>query len=199
MSLDLGVLFTTFVLILPAELPDKSFVASIVLASRLSRSAVWVGATAAFGIQMAIAVTAGQLLTALPRIYVLMVVIALFSFGAFLLLRQGFRGGDDDDDVEVKDQPKSWWRSALLTFGLLFAAEWGDLTQLIAAAQSARTDEPLSVGLGAWVALMLISALGVSVGKWLQERISVRMLNIVAGSVMLVIDIVVIIELSRTV
>ena len=148
---------------------------------------------------MAIAVTAGQLLTALPRMYVLMVVIALFSFGAFLLLRQGFRGDDDDDDVEVKDQPKSWWRSALLTFGLLFAAEWGDLTQLIAAAQSARTDEPLSVGLGAWVALMLISALGVSVGKWLQERISVRMLNIVAGSVMLVIDIVVIIELSRTV
>ena len=199
MSLDLGVLFTTFLLILPAELPDKSFVASIVLASRLSRSAVWSGATVAFGLQMAIAVTAGQLLTALPRIYVLLVVIALFSFGAFLLLRQGFHGDSEDDDVEVKEQPKSWWRSALVTFGLLFAAEWGDLTQLIAAAQSARTDQPLSVGLGAWFALMLISALGVSVGKWLRERISVRVLNIVAGSVMLVIDVLVIIELVRTV
>ena len=199
MSLDLEVLFTTFLLILPAELPDKSFVASIVLASRLSRSAVWSGATVAFGLQMAIAVTAGQLLTALPRVYVLLVVIALFGFGAFLLLRQGFRGDTDDDEVEVNEQPKSWWRSAFLTFGLLFAAEWGDLTQLIAAAQSARTDQPLSVGLGAWFALMLISALGVSVGKWLRERISVRVLNIVAGSVMLVIDILVIIELVRTV
>ena len=199
MSLDLGVLFTTFLLILPAELPDKSFVASIVLASKLPRSAVWVGATAAFGIQMAIAVTAGQLLTALPRVFVLLVVIALFSFGAFLLLRQGFRGDDDDDEVEVKEQPKSWGRSALLTFGLLFAAEWGDLTQLIAAAQSARTDQPLSVGLGAWFALILISALGVSVGKWLKERISVRALNLVAGGVMLVIDVLVIIELIRTV
>lgn len=199
MSLDLGVLFTTFLLILPAELPDKSFVTSIVLASRLPRGAVWTGATAAFGLQMAIAVTAGQLLTALPRVYVLLVVIALFSFGAFLLLRQGFRGGSDDEDVEVKEHPKSWWRSVFVTFGLLFAAEWGDLTQLIAAAQSARTDQPFSVGLGAWLALIVISALGVLVGKWLRERISVRVLNIVAGSVMLVIDVLVIVELARTV
>lgn len=198
MLLDLGVLFTTFLLILPAELPDKSFVASIVLASKLPRSAVWAGATVAFGIQMAIAVTAGQLLTALPRVYVLLAVIALFSFGAFLLLRQGFRGNAEADEVEVTEHPTSWGRSALLTFGLLFAAEWGDLTQLIAAAQSARTDQPLSVGLGAWFALIVISGLGVLVGKWLRERIKVKVLNLVAGSVLLVIDVLVVIELLRS-
>ena len=44
-----------------------------------------------------------------------------------------------------------------VSFALLFAAEWGDLTQLIAAAQSARTGLPLSVFVGSWCALAAIA------------------------------------------
>lgn len=188
-------LVTTFLLILPAELPDKSFITSIVLGSRLRHSAVIAGAIAAFGLQMAIAVTAGRLLTALPERAVLSVVLLLFAGGSFILLRHAFRGDDDNEDVDVAEQPKSWWRSAGVTFGLLFAAEWGDLTQLIAAAQSARTGAPLSVFLGAWAALAVISVLGVSVGKVLRARINVRVLHGVAGAVLGLLAVLTLIEL----
>ena len=46
---DLGVLLATFAVIFPAELPDKSFIATLVLATRFPRLLVWLGATLAFG------------------------------------------------------------------------------------------------------------------------------------------------------
>ena len=57
---DLGVLLATFAVIFPAELPDKSFIATLVLATRFPRLLVWLGATLAFGIQMVIAVAVGR-------------------------------------------------------------------------------------------------------------------------------------------
>lgn len=197
-SFDAAVFLTTFLLVLPAELPDKSFIASVVLASRLPRLAVWTGAAAAFAIQVVIAVSAGQLLDLLPRRAVLAVVMALFAFGAVVLLRQAWRAsGDEDDEVEVTETPKNWWKAWATTFGLLFAAEWGDLTQLVAAAQSARTGNPLSAGLGAWVALVTVSAAGVLVGSWLRQRINVRWLHLAAGSIMTVLAVLAGLELAR--
>ena len=195
MLFDLGVLLTTFLMILPAELPDKSFITSVVLASRFPRFAVWCGASAAFAIQVGIAVSAGQVLDLLPRALVLAVVTALFLFGAFVLLRMALRGGNDEEDIEVETKPKSWGRAAFTTFGLLFAAEWGDLTQLIAAAQSARTGSPLSVALGAWLALVTVSAVGVLVGSWVRERLHPRWLHLASGSIMAVLGVLAAVEL----
>ena len=48
LALDLGVLVATFAIIFPAELPDKSFIATLVLATRYPRPWVWLGATLAF-------------------------------------------------------------------------------------------------------------------------------------------------------
>jgi hypothetical protein len=57
-----------FVLIVPVELPDKTFVATLVLATRYRALLVWLGVTAAFGIQCLVAVVAGRLLTLLPDV-----------------------------------------------------------------------------------------------------------------------------------
>ena len=45
--------FVTFGLILPAELPDKTFVATLVLSTRFRPRTVWLGVGAAFGVQTA--------------------------------------------------------------------------------------------------------------------------------------------------
>jgi putative Ca2+/H+ antiporter (TMEM165/GDT1 family) len=58
-ALDLGVLIATFAVIFPAELPDNSFIAALVLATRYPRLMVWLGASAAFVVHTAIAVSAG--------------------------------------------------------------------------------------------------------------------------------------------
>ena len=71
--LDLAVVATTFALILPAELPDKTFIATLVLATRFKHLWVWLGVIAAFAVQVAIAVTAGGLLALLPSRLVLAV------------------------------------------------------------------------------------------------------------------------------
>ncbi len=73
----LAVIGTAFALTFLAELPDKSMFASLVLATRYQPAWVWTGAAAAFAVQMAIAVTAGQLLTLLPHRLVLAVTAGL--------------------------------------------------------------------------------------------------------------------------
>ena len=64
------------------ELPDKSLFASLILGNRYRPLYVLTGAAAAFAVQMAIAVTAGQLLSLLPRHVVDGIVAALFVAGA---------------------------------------------------------------------------------------------------------------------
>ena len=73
------------------ELPDKSLFASLVLGTRYRPLYVWTGAAAAFAVQMAIAVTAGQLLSLLPRHLVDGIVAALFVAGAAYLWITSFR------------------------------------------------------------------------------------------------------------
>ena len=56
----------SFVLIFPVELPDKTFVASLVLATRYPPLAVWIGVSLAFAVQCVVAVTAGHARVAVP-------------------------------------------------------------------------------------------------------------------------------------
>ncbi|HET6212348.1 MAG TPA: TMEM165/GDT1 family protein, partial [Micromonosporaceae bacterium] len=89
----LTVALTAFVLIVPVELPDKTFVATLVLSTRYRPVPVWLGVTAAFGVQCAVAVAAGRLVGALPERPVHVVTGLIFAIGAVLLIR-GARGAD---------------------------------------------------------------------------------------------------------
>ena len=46
----------------------------------------------------------------------------------------------------------SFLKAASISFGVLFAAEWGDLSQLATAGLAARYDDPVSVFIGSWAA-----------------------------------------------
>jgi putative Ca2+/H+ antiporter (TMEM165/GDT1 family) len=181
--LDPGAAAATFALILPAELPDKTLVATLVLATRYRPWPVWIGVSAAFIVQSAVAVTAGGLLAQLPRTPVLAVTAALFATGAVLLIRQS----DDDPEAEadeVKRTPPtahSARRIAMVSFGVLFAAEWGDLSQLLTAGLAARYDDPIGVFVGSWLALALVAAVAVVAGRSLLRVIPVLFIRRAAG------------------
>ena len=207
-AIDLGVLLATFLVIFPAELPDKSFIATLVLATRYPRRWVWFGATVAFCIQMVIAVVAGQLLGLLPRQVVLGVTALLFAVGAALLLRSGLRAKAAEEAEEGAEEAviaevvaKHPGRTAATAFGttfaVIFTAEWGDLTQLITAGQAARTDAPLSVFLGSWLALSAVAAFGVLVGAWLQRRVPLWRIGIISGVLLAVLAVITVVELVR--
>jgi putative Ca2+/H+ antiporter (TMEM165/GDT1 family) len=192
----LSVIATAFILVLPVELPDKTLFASLVLATRFPPLPVFVGVGAAFGLQVAIAVTAGSLLSLLPDALVSGIVALLFLVGAIVLWRSAASGAEDEDLSETK-QGTSFFRVAAISFGVLFAAEWGDLSQLATAGLAARYDEPLSVFIGAWAALLVVSALAVFLGKKLADRLPIALIRRVAAGLFLVFAIFAVVETVR--
>jgi len=206
LTLDLAVLVATFAIIFPAELPDKSFIATLVLATRYPKLWVWLGASLAFGVQMLIAVAAGQLLSYLPRTLVLGVTALLFAIGAVLLVRGGLTARADElaeeeqeiEEIEARASGEKHGLAAFATtFAVIFTAEWGDLTQLVTAGQAARTDSPLSVFLGAWLALTAVAGIGVLVGSWLQQRVPLWRIRLVSGGLLALLAVVTVVELVR--
>ena len=197
-SVVLSVIAAAFILVLPVELPDKTLFATLVLATRFKPWPVFVGVGAAFGLQVAIAVTAGSLLTLLPDAVVSSVVAVLFVVGAIILWRSVRSGAEEEDDVVEAPPHPSFLKTAAISFGVLFAAEWGDLSQLATAGLAARYDDPVSVFIGAWAALLVVSGLAVFLGRKLADRLPVALIRRVAAGLFLVFAIVAAIETVRT-
>ncbi|MGY1813870.1 TMEM165/GDT1 family protein [Blastococcus sp. SYSU D00820] len=195
--LVLSVIATAFVLVLPVELPDKTLFASLVLATRFAPLPVFVGVGTAFGLQVAIAVTAGSLLSLLPEALVSGVVAALFLVGAVVLWRSASSGVEEDEAADTRERT-SFLRAAAISFGVLFAAEWGDLSQLATAGLAARYDAPVSVFIGAWAALLVVSGLAVFLGKKLADRLPVALIRRVAAVLFLVFAVLAVVETVRT-
>jgi Ca2+/H+ antiporter, TMEM165/GDT1 family len=160
-----AVIAIAFALTFLAELPDKTMFASLVLGTRFRPSWVWVGVAAAFAVQMAIAVTAGQLLTLLPHRIVEFVVAGLFLAGSGLLWWMSTRppGADDADAARQGGPAETFLRAAGTSFAVVFLAEWGDITQLTAANLAARYN-PFLVFAGATLGLWAVAALAIGIG-----------------------------------
>ena len=186
-------LVVTFALILVAELPDKTLIATLVLSTRYRPLVVWLGVGCAFGVQTLIAVTAGQILALLPRTPVLIVTGLLFALGSFLMFHAA-RSHVDPDEVahELRDESAELdqitshghRRAFLVSFGVLLAAEWGDLSQLTTASLSARYDAPIEVFIGAWLALLTVAGLAVMAGRWLVARLRLAVIQRTAGALL---------------
>ena len=194
----LSVVLAAFILILPVELPDKTLFATLVLATRFPPLPVFVGVGAAFGLQVAIAVTAGSLLSLLPEALVTAVVAVLFLTGAILLWRESGKSDEDEESAAQTRENTSFLRAAAISFGVLFAAEWGDLSQLATAGLAARYAEPLSVFVGAWAALLVISGLAAFLGRKLADRLPVRLLHRIAAGLFAVFAVIAIVETIGT-
>jgi Ca2+/H+ antiporter, TMEM165/GDT1 family len=63
------------------------------------------------------------------------------------------------------------WRVLLTTFGVIFLAEMGDKTQLAAMTMSAQTKRPWAVFIGASLALIAVSGLGIVVGSLIGDYV----------------------------
>ncbi|HZQ85672.1 MAG TPA: TMEM165/GDT1 family protein [Acidimicrobiales bacterium] len=179
----LGVIISTFPVIFIGELPDKTMFASLLLATRGRPLAVWVGAAAAFTVHVAIAVTVGvAMFHLLPRRAVDGAVAALFLFGAVYALVES-RGEHEAALVEREEGH----RAVTTAFIVVFLAEWGDLTQVLTANLAARYHDPLSVALGALLALWAVAAIAVIGGRGLLRRLDIRTVRRVTAVVLFVL------------
>ena len=263
--MNLALAAGTFAVIIPAELPDKTFISAIILSSKHRPFPVWVGTAAGLVVQAAVGVAAGRLLALLPHRTVEGIVAGLFLLGAAYLLfvpersaetkgaaaatgRGGTRwrrrgatagageagagaggagaggdavgvtgagqagvegpaaplppgpaagprgggplGGGPLDGGPLEGGPngpgsgeaeRSPFRVALMAFGIVTLAEFGDLTQVIVANLTARTRDPWSVFAGAAVAFVVISAVGVAAGRTLTRYVPLALVRRLSG------------------
>ena len=169
---------TTFLAVFPAELPDKTMMATLVLTTRFKRPfAVWCGVAAAFFVHVILAVALGKLVSELPTRPVDAAVAILFGVGAVVL----WRSADDEEEDEQIGDAHGFGGIAARSFGLILVAEFGDLTQLTTAGMAARTGQALAVAVGALAALWTVAAIGVTAGQQLLRWLPVRVVRRVAA------------------
>lgn len=171
---------TAFALVFAAELPDKTALGCVVLATRYRPLPVFCGAAAAFTIHASLAVAAGGLLGLLPRRAVDGAAAGLFVLGAFLLLCRRPNREQPPDGAA----PAAFWRAAAASFAVILVAEFGDLTQLVIASLAARSHDPLPVGIGATLALWSVAGLAITGGRALLRVLPIRVLTRLAAAVL---------------
>jgi putative Ca2+/H+ antiporter (TMEM165/GDT1 family) len=178
----------TFAAIFIVELPDKTFFAALVLATRYKALNVWIGVSAAFLVQTAVAVALGTAVSHLPKQGVHIAAGVGFCIGALWLLREGLsaRAGTDDDEGEeyaTKAVAVTGVRQILTSFAILFAAEWGDLSQILTAVFVSKYNDWVAVFIGAFLALVTVSGLAVLLGKQMLRFLRLHVLHFIGATV----------------
>jgi putative Ca2+/H+ antiporter (TMEM165/GDT1 family) len=197
--MDLAIFALTFGAIFLVELPDKTFIAALVLSTRYQPLAVWIGVGLAFGVQTVVAVTAGALATLLPDVLIRSVAFLIFLIGAIVLVRTA--PGADAAEKEQEEEyaakatvQRSFPKAIVASFLVLFAAEWGDLSQLLTISFVTKYNDHLSVFLGAWVALLTVSGLAVLAGRVLLRYMKLSLLHYIGGAVCAVLAAITLVE-----
>jgi putative Ca2+/H+ antiporter (TMEM165/GDT1 family) len=183
--MDLAVIALTFGTIFLVELPDKTFIAALVLSTRYRALAVWVGVGLAFLVQDGVLKSAA---------------LVIFLLGAFLLFRTAPNADAEEQEQEEEfaskaTEARTGLRAVGASFLVLFAAEWGDLSQLLTVSMVARYDDHVSVFLGAWGALLTVSGLAVLAGRFLLRHMRLSVLHYLGGTVCVALAAVTLYEL----
>ena len=189
--MDPVVIALTFAAIFVVELPDKTFVATLVLATKYRPLLVWIGVGLAFTVQTIVAVLLGHAVTYLPEDIVRAVAGVIFLVGAALLFRDRPRADakehEHEEEFAAKATAATGWKAVLTCFLILFAAEWGDLSQLLTISLVAKYDAPASVFVGALGALLVVSGLAAIAGRTLLKFISLHALHYLGAAVCLLL------------
>ncbi|HEX2909903.1 MAG TPA: TMEM165/GDT1 family protein [Chloroflexia bacterium] len=191
--MNLALIFSIFGFIFVAELPDKTALASLVLATRYKPLVVFTGAAAAFVVQSLVAISVGSLVSLLPQELVHRLAGLLFLIFAFFMWRRNQE--DEEHRLGEEVNTTSFLKGSWAAFLVVFIAEWGDLTQLATATLEAKYRDPLSVFLGATLALWAVAALAIVIGNRANTFLNPRITQKIAAIIFALLGIVLLIGL----
>lgn len=200
--IDLVVVALAFGAIFVVELPDKTFIATLVMSTKMRPLFVWIGVALAFLVQTGVAVGVGKAASLLPEQLIHTVAALMFVIGAIILFRQARSAdedepGQEDEYAARSDSAAHGFKVVATSFVVLFAAEWGDLSQLLTISLVAKYDDPVSVFIGAWGALLAVSGLAVIVGRLLLQRVRLSVLHYVGATVCVLMALLTVWEMTR--
>jgi len=180
---------TVFGVIFVAELPDKTALAALVLATRNKPMPVFVGAALGLTVQSVIAVAAGSLLAQLPTQYV-QIGSGLLFFACGVLM--WIRHPEEEEEAAAK-VATGFWRTLWTVFAVVFVAEFGDLTQIGTAAFEAKYHAWVVILLASTLALWCVAAIAVFVGHRAGKLLDPKITQKVAAIIFVVVGVILII------
>jgi putative Ca2+/H+ antiporter (TMEM165/GDT1 family) len=197
--MNLGAFAGIFALMFLLELPDKTMIATVVMSTRARPSSIVIGASAGFIVQMGVAVSAGGLISLLPRDVKDIIVAVLFLGGAGYLLFVSFRKVEEEGEREAAFETRGpRTREILTAFSVIFVGEFGDLTQIQAANFAAKTHRPFEVFFAASAALVCVSFVGAYGGQLLQRVVPLVKIRLLGGLVFLGLGIYTLAQLATS-
>jgi putative Ca2+/H+ antiporter (TMEM165/GDT1 family) len=171
-----------FALMFVLELPDKTFVATVIMSTKARPAMVALGASLAMTLQMILAVAAGSLLTLVPVHWKDLIVGLIFLAGAAYLLFVPESEEEEKGRREAAlEKIASHWKEITTAFVVIFIGEFGDLTQIQALNFEAKLHAPLEVFLASSLALICVSFIGAYSGRALQRVIPLKRIRLGGG------------------
>jgi len=166
-ELSLAAFIASFVLVVLAEMGDKTQFLAMSLAARHNIYRVILGISLAIIASFAITVALGQLLTTI-------IPLDIISLGAsFSFIGFGLWTIKGDKQKIGNEKPSSFGVTATV-FTAFFIAEFGDKTQLATISLVAQYQNALSVFVGATIAMLVADGLGIIIGVVFCKRIPER-------------------------
>ena len=92
--------------------------------------------------------------------------------------------GSTQKDSDLK-KSASFFSILITSFSTIFLAELGDKTQLATLMLSAQSGRPIIIFIGAALALISTSLLGVVIGRWISNNLPRQQFTVVSGIIML--------------
>ncbi len=174
-------IFSAFLLILVAELGDKTQLSGISLSSSYKWQHVFAGSMLAFlavdGVSIAVG---GPLLALVPLRYVQVVSgIVFVVFGIIPLLRK-----EKSSEVRVNKPPSAI--PLLASFSLIALMELGDKTQIITITLAAQSS-PILVLIGMVSAFAVLTGVAVLIGAKLVSRLPMKWLKIATSTLFIIL------------
>jgi len=168
---------TSLIIVLLAEMGDKTQLLAMAFATRFRWQTVMWGVFAATATNHFIAVGVGNYLTNIvPLTYIKIAVAASFILFGLWTLR-----GDELHDEDKRFNLSPFWTVAVACF----IAEMGDKTQFATVALAAQFNTMVPVWLGTTCGMLVADALGIILGMVLNRKIPEKQVKWFAASVFL--------------
>jgi putative Ca2+/H+ antiporter (TMEM165/GDT1 family) len=163
------IFITVFVMVLLAELADKTQLVTFALVADTGKPGqVYLGVLGGLFTVTVVGVLAGSLLAVFVPLSLIQLIagIVFILLGAFTIYR--IRLHQDEEESTTTKGTHVWARAFLL----LFLAELGDKTQLIVILMAATTGQLLIVFIATFLALALVNGIGVIIGDRARQYLS---------------------------
>jgi Ca2+/H+ antiporter, TMEM165/GDT1 family len=180
---SLAAFVASFVLIVLAEMGDKTQFLAMSFATRFNAYKVLFAVFLATVANFAITVTIGQLLTTIVPIDVISLAASLSFIGFGLWTLRGERPKSEDEKA-------SRFGVVGTVFVAFFIGEFGDKTQLTTISLAAQYQNAVTVLIGATLGMLAADGLGIAAGVALGKRIPQRTIKWVSATIFLIFGLV---------